>query len=80
MIGFKGEEVLDDKIWIAKTHFPNRYPWDVEYYTNRSICCVRNPLDIFSSQFSFFYTWSQNLVIKNDFHIEFKDAWETLVK
>lgn len=49
MIGFKGEEVLDDRIWIAKTHFPNRYPWDIEYYTNKTVCCVRNPLDIFAS-------------------------------
>jgi hypothetical protein len=44
------------------------------------VICVRNPLDIFASQFSLFYTWTHNKVIKQEFHTEFKEAWERMVK
>ena len=48
--GFKGEGIVDEKIWINKTHFPYRFPFDDSYSTNLILCCVRNPLDVFVSQ------------------------------
>ena len=48
--GFKGEGIVDNRVWINKTHFPYRFPYDHPYDTSVILCCVRNPLDVFVSQ------------------------------
>jgi hypothetical protein len=47
--GFKGEGIVDDRIWINKSHFPVRMPYDHYYDTQAIMVCVRNPLDVFVS-------------------------------
>ena len=46
LMGNKGEYVVDDRIWIAKTH----QPWIMEeapvFTANKIILVVRNPLDV----------------------------------
>lgn len=44
-IGFKGEQVVDDSIWICKTHYPLTIPEDLTQYGGKALCCVRNPID-----------------------------------
>jgi hypothetical protein len=62
--GFKGEGIHDRRVWINKTHFPVRFPYDRSYNTNAVVCCVRNPLDVIVSQFNFLVTLTHNKQIK----------------
>jgi hypothetical protein len=80
MQGFKGQEVVDDKVWIVKTHYPDGFSVELDYKTNKVILCVRNPLDVLASQFSFLFTWTHSKSMKEEFHTTFKDPWEKLVK
>jgi hypothetical protein len=47
--GFKGEGIVDDRVWINKTHYPIRMPYDHSYKTEAVMCCIRSPLDVFVS-------------------------------
>lgn len=40
-----GEEIVDDSVWIAKTHTPWIMPDSPSFLCNKIICIVRNPLD-----------------------------------
>ena len=77
--GFKGEGIFDSRTWINKTHFPLRMPYDHEYSTNCTVICVRNPLDVFVSEFLQLCSMSHNLNINEDFHNSFSE-WEKFVE
>lgn len=49
MQGFKGQEVVDDRVWIVKTHYPDGFSLELDFPTNKVILCVRNPLDVLAS-------------------------------
>ncbi|CDW90322.1 fbox domain containing protein [Stylonychia lemnae] len=65
--GFKGEGIVDNRVWINKTHFPYRLPYDHSYETGIILCCVRNPLDVFVSQLLQICTMCHNQDINEDF-------------
>jgi len=77
--GFKGEGIVDNRIWINKTHFPYRLPYDTEYSTNVILCCVRNPLDVFVSQFVQLCSMTHNKSINENFHTDYPE-WDWMVK
>lgn len=56
-----------------------RLPYDKEYKTNLVVICVRNPLDIFPSEFLQVCTLSHNLGIKEDFNEVFPE-WDHVIK
>jgi len=45
----KGEQIVDDRVWITKAHYPLIQPWILDFKSNKIIICVRNPLDVFTS-------------------------------
>jgi hypothetical protein len=52
--GFAGEAYTSDHVWVVKTMHPMIMPQGlvkgtVPYNANKSIVCVRNPLDVFPS-------------------------------
>ena len=49
MLGMRGENIVDDRLWIIKSHHPKKLPGDLSFVSNKVICCVRNPLDVFPS-------------------------------
>ena len=49
MIGMAGEDTVDDKCWIIKTHSPWCMPEAPIFSFNKLIVIVRNPLDTFVS-------------------------------
>ncbi len=59
-IGFKGEETVDNGVWICKSHYPLTLTDDLPQLANRVICCVRNPIDVIVSEFNFMLTWTHN--------------------
>ena len=44
-----GEYVSDDRVWIVKAQHPALLPYVKKFDSNKVICCIRNPLDIFPS-------------------------------
>lgn len=44
--GMKGEDVVDDTVWIVKTHSPWIMPYQPVFTANKMMCVVRNPLDV----------------------------------
>ena len=50
---FKGEEIVDDSVWIRKSHDP-LYTDAKIMKANKILCCVRNPFDTIVSGFNFF--------------------------
>jgi len=49
MLGFKGEEIVDDTTWMAKCHHPFFLPGSLSYKMNKTILVVRNPYDVIIS-------------------------------
>ena len=46
MMGMKGEDVVDDTVWICKTHSPWNMPFAPPFKANKMMCVIRNPLDV----------------------------------
>lgn len=49
-LGLAGEGLADRKVWIVKTHFPERYG-KAKFGAERAILLVRSPLDCITSLF-----------------------------
>jgi hypothetical protein len=64
----------------VKTHFPDEFSVELNFTTNKVALCVRNPLDVLASQFSFLLTWTHSKSLKGVFHEEYKEAWERTVR
>ena len=45
LLGAKGEDIVDDSIWIIKSLYPWIPPEPTSFMANRAIIVVRNPLD-----------------------------------
>ena len=78
--GFKGENYLDDNIWMYKTHVPFRPLDGVPYMQNKAIVCVRNPLDICVSAFTLRMTGGHSLNCENNISKDFPDIWSLFLK
>jgi hypothetical protein len=50
-MGFKGEGNIDKRCWIVKTHYPDS-PGVFQYFVEKCILVVRNPLDSIPSLFN----------------------------
>ena len=53
---FKGQEIIDDSVWIRKSHDPKMNPNNITNKCNKVICCVRNPYDTIFSLINFMPT------------------------
>lgn len=50
-MGLAGESISDDRVWIVKTHYPER-SGTTQFEANKAIVLVRNPLDAMASLFN----------------------------
>ena len=69
-MGFKAEGVTDKRVWIVKTHYPDS-PGAVQYYAEKCILIVRNPLDSIPSLFNMICTNSHDKSIHSEDYIKF---------
>jgi hypothetical protein len=63
-MGLHGEGLVDKRVWVVKTHYPERYG-KTKFYAERCILGVRNPLDAITSLFNMVCTGSHNKSIHN---------------
>jgi hypothetical protein len=43
--GLKGQYVVDERVWITKSHHPALQPKVLNFESDKVLCVVRNPLD-----------------------------------
>jgi len=65
--GFKAEGIVNEQVWINKSHFPCRFPFDKEYNSDFALVCIRNPLDVIVSFFNMALGMTHTNTIKGDF-------------
>jgi hypothetical protein len=73
-MGLQGEGLVDKRVLVVKTHYPERYG-KTKFYSEKCILEVRNPLDAVTSLFNMVCTGSHNKSIHNDDYGKFRDQW-----
>ncbi len=76
--GLQGEAVLDDRVHIVKTHWPERKGWR-SFKAHRVIILVRNPFHAIESYFHMCLTNSHDMKLRGDMFDRFKEFWDRMV-
>jgi hypothetical protein len=79
LMGLAGEGLVDKRVWVVKTHYPERYG-KTKFYAERAILLVRNPLDCITSLFNMVCTGSHNKSISDDDYFKFKPLWSEFIE
>ena len=80
-LGMTGEGLLDDRVWLVKSHYPERLGHS-PLKVNKAILLVRSPLDSLWSFFNMMCTQSHNKSIPEEKMMggEMKEYWEMFVR
>ena len=75
MMGSKAEEIVDDSVWVVKTHAPIKVHSGPTFFANKMIVLVQNPLDVILNSLM----WLVNSDFTNSAHFseELWDYWIT---
>lgn len=76
---FKAQWVVDQRIWVYKTHYPARKGKGT-YEFDKILLITRNPFDALDSMFNLYLTNSHNKSIKKEEYQRLFQCWEELVK
>ncbi len=77
--GFLGEGMVDNHVFVVKSHFPERLGW-TKFSVRRAILCVRNPFDVLISYFNMLITSTHTDSIEDEEYVKFHDLWESFVR
>lgn len=69
-LGLQGEGLVDKRVWVIKTHFPERFG-KTRFGAERVILLVRNPLDCMTSLFHMVVTNTHDLSIQEEDFLKF---------
>ncbi len=78
-LGMTGEGVIDDTVWVVKTHFPERLGHS-PLKVNKCILLIRSPLDSLWSFFNMMAMRSHNQAIPEDKITILAEIWDTFIK
>ncbi len=76
--GFQGEGVVDERVHIIKTHWPERKGWR-RFSARRVIIVVRNPFHAIESYFHMCFTNSHEQSLREDVFERLKEVWDRMV-
>lgn len=77
--GLLGESVVGKRVWVVKTHYPERQGW--KYFPiHRCILLVRNPFNSIDSFFNQTLTGTHHRSIEPQEYERFSEAWEDHVQ
>jgi hypothetical protein len=79
-MGMLGEEIADERCWIIKTHHPLTIPFSCQYFSNKIIMIVRNPIDTIPSMASLASSASHSATMPFEYHEESPSQWDETVK
>ena len=74
-----GENLIDDRVWITKSHFPERV-FFAHQTINKAVVIVRNPLDAIFSKFNFDVTHTHDTSISDRSMAKYADLFDEFVK
>lgn len=78
LMGLAGEGLVDKRVWVVKTHYPERYG-KTKFYAERAILLVRNPMDCITSLYNMVATGSHNRSIEDTDFTKFPKVWNDFV-
>lgn len=79
LMGLAGEGLVDKRVMIVKTHYPERYG-KTKFYAERAVLLVRNPVDSITSLFNMVCTGSHNRSIDDDDYLKFSQMWSEFIQ
>ena len=74
-MGLAGEGIIDPRVWIVKTHFPERYS-KKSFAVDGVIVLVRNPFDCLDSYFNMAMTEEHTKSISLDVYVKHAKLWK----
>lgn len=77
--GLEGEGIVDSRVWVIKTHFPERRGYR-PFKANKAIVVVRNPFDAMDSYFNMVLTRTHTDSLEESEYERFADAWREFVE
>ncbi len=78
--GLKGEDIVDDTVWIVKTHSPWIMPHAPVFYCNKIICIVRSPIDVIISFLHLFTVANHTQKAPFEYHERHPKFWDEWIK
>jgi len=78
-LGLAGEGLVDKRVWITKTHYPERYG-KTKFGSERAILLIRSPLDCITSLFNMVCSGSHDLSIADHDYLTFGRAWNDFIE
>ena len=69
-MGLAGEGLVDKRVWVVKTHYPERYG-KTKFAAERCVLLVRSPLDCVTSLFHMVCSGSHDRSIDNGDFLKF---------
>lgn len=75
----RGEGVTDSKVWIVKSHFPERFG-ETSFMANKCILLVRNPLDAMISLYNMIATGTHNCSITDEDFEKYNLYFDTFIE
>jgi hypothetical protein len=78
-MGLAGEGLVDKRVWVVKTHYPERYGKS-RFGSERAILLVRSPLDCITSLFNMVCSGSHDLSIADGDFAKFSYHWDLFIK
>jgi hypothetical protein len=77
--GMQGEGIVDCRVGIVKTHWPERRGWQ-SFNVDRVVVLVRNPFDAIDSYFHMALTNTHDKSLRDDAYTQYADVWDGLVR
>jgi hypothetical protein len=77
-MGLAGEGLVDKRVWIIKTHYPERYG-KTKFGAERCILLVRSPLDCVTSLFNMVCSGSHDCSISDEDFEKFAEHWTQFI-
>jgi len=78
-MGLAGEGLVDKRVWVVKTHYPERYG-KTRFGSERAILLVRSPLDCMTSLFNMVCSGTHDLSIADEDFKKFFKTWNEFVE
>lgn len=78
-MGLAGEGLVDKRVWVVKTHYPERYG-KTKFGAERCILLVRSPLDCVTSLFNMVCSGSHDRSITDDDFVKFSTHWAQFIE
>ena len=78
-MGLAGEGLVDKRVWVVKTHYPERYG-KTRFGSERAILLVRSPLDCITSLFNMVCSGTHDLSIADADFTLFGKHWNEFIE